>query len=323
MALREKKKMADRFPRKQALNSEVADLSWRSEDQSLVNRNLGQILESASYRLAHADEALLESDDMRGVRMLLEITKPQQILDAEGVKSTIIIFGGVNIIERGDAEERLAKVEAEVAVDPLNPGLQRQLRRCQNQLEFSCYYDAAREFTRLVSQGQQNGDHSHVVVTGGGPGVMEAANRGAFDAGGRSIGLSIKLPGEPEPNPYITPELCFQFNYFALRKFHFVMRSAAAVLFPGGFGTLDELFEVLTLRQTAIKSPMPVILFGKEFWSRLIDFDYLADCGLIRDEHLELFQFADTAEEAWSWIQAFDAERDPTCAAASDLPMAA
>ena len=323
MALREKKKMADRFPRKQALNSEVADLSWRSEDQSLVNRNLGQILESASYRLAHADEALLESDDMRGVRMLLEITKPQQILDAEGVKSTIIIFGGVNIIERGDAEERLAKVEAEVAVDPVNPGLQRQLRRCQNQLEFSCYYDAAREFTRLVSQGQQNGDHSHVVVTGGGPGVMEAANRGAFDAGGRSIGLSIKLPGEPEPNPYITPELCFQFNYFALRKFHFVMRSAAAVLFPGGFGTLDELFEVLTLRQTAIKSPMPVILFGKEFWSRLIDFDYLADCGLIRDEHLELFQFADTAEEAWSWIQAFDAERDPTCAAASDLPMAA
>ena len=323
MALREKKKMADRFPRKQALNSEVADLSWRSEDQSLVNRNLGQILESASYRLAHADEALLESDDMRGVRMLLEITKPQQILDAEGVKSTITIFGGVNIIERGDAEERLAKVEAEVAVDPVNPGLQRQLRLCQNQLEFSCYYDAAREFTRLVSQGQQNGDHSHVVVTGGGPGVMEAANRGAFDAGGRSIGLSIKLPGEPEPNPYITPELCFQFNYFALRKFHFVMRSAAAVLFPGGFGTLDELFEVLTLRQTAIKSPMPVILFGKEFWSRLIDFDYLADCGLIRDEHLELFQFADTAEEAWSWIQAFDAERDPTCAAASDLPMAA
>ena len=138
---------------------------------------------------------------------------------------------------------------------------------------------------------------------------MEAANRGAFDAGGRSIGLSIKLPGEPEPNPYVTPELCFQFNYFALRKIHFVMRSAAAVLFPGGFGTLDELFEVLTLRQTAIKRPMPVILFGREFWSRLIDFDYLADCGLIRDEHLALFEFADTPEEAWQWIRSFEAER--------------
>ena len=302
--------MADQFPRKQTLNTEAADLSWRSEDQSLVDQNLGKILESASYRLAHADGALLESEEMRGVRMLLEITKPQQILDAEGISSTIIVFGGVNIIERADAEERLAQVESAVAAAPESRALQRQLRRSRTQLEFSRYYDAAREFTRLVSQDQQNGHHSHVVVTGGGPGVMEAANRGAFDAGGRSIGLSIKLPGEPEPNPYITPELCFQFNYFALRKFHFVMRSAAAVLFPGGFGTLDELFEVLTLRQTAIKSPMPVILFGKEFWSRLIDFDYLADCGLIRDEHLDLFQFADTPEEAWSWIQAFEAERD-------------
>ncbi len=302
--------MADQFPRRQTLNTEAADLSWRSEDQSLVDQNLGKILESASYRLAHADGALLESEEMRGVRMLLEITKPQQILDAEGISSTIIIFGGVNIIERGDAEERLAKAESALATAPNSRTLQRQLRRSRTQLEFSRYYDAAREFTRLVSQDQQNGHHSHVVVTGGGPGVMEAANRGAFDAGGRSIGLSIKLPGEPEPNPYITPELCFQFNYFALRKFHFVMRSAAAVLFPGGFGTLDELFEVLTLRQTAIKSPMPVILFGKEFWSRLIDFDYLADCGLIRDEHLDLFQFADTPEEAWSWIQAFEAERD-------------
>jgi len=284
-------------------------MGWRSEDQSLVNDNLGQILNSASYRLAHADEALLESEEMRGVRMLLEITKPQQILDAEGVESTIIIFGGVNIIERSDAEQRLAEAEAAVAQAPLNPGLQRQLKRCRSQLDFSRYYEAAREFTRLVSQDQQDGHHSHVVVTGGGPGIMEAANRGAFDAGGRSIGLSIKLPGEPEPNPYVTPELCFQFNYFALRKFHFVMRSAAAVLFPGGFGTLDELFEVLTLRQTAIKRPMPVILFGREFWSRLIDFDYLADCGLIRDEHLDLFEFADTPEEAWQWIQSFEAER--------------
>ena len=327
MALSEKRKMADQFPCNQALNSNNGDLNWRSEDQELVDRNLGKILESASYRLAHADESLLESDEMRGVRMLLEITKPQQILEAEGIESTIIIFGGVNIIERADAEQRLAQAEAAVQAEPLNRGLQRQLHRSQKQLAFSRYYDAAREFTRLVAQDQQDGHHSHVVVTGGGPGVMEAANRGAFDAGGRSIGLSIKLPGEPEPNPYITPELCFQFNYFALRKFHFVMRSAAAVLFPGGFGTLDELFEVLTLRQTAIKSPMPVILFGKEFWSRLIDFDYLADCGLIRDDHLDLFHFADTPEEAWGLIRAFEQERaqeaDAAAGGADQLPMAA
>ena len=308
--------MADQFPRNQAVDQDVESLNWRSDDQALVDCNLGKILESTSYRLAHADESLLESDEMRGVRMLLEITKPQQILEAEGVQSTIIIFGGVNIIERAAAQERLARAEREAKADPANDALQRQLRRSQTQLTFSRYYDAAREFTRLVAVDQQRGHHSHVVVTGGGPGVMEAANRGAFDAGGRSIGLSIKLPGEPEPNPYITPELCFQFNYFALRKFHFVMRSAAAVLFPGGFGTLDELFEVLTLRQTAIKRAMPVILFGKDFWTRLIDFDYLADCGLIREEHLALFRFADTPEEAWELIQRFHQDRDQAADAA-------
>ena len=300
-------KMSDQFPGKESLGYGEAGVGWRSEDSALVDHNLAMILRSSSYRLAHADASLLESEDMRGVRMLLEITKTQQVLDAEAVDSTIIIFGGVNVVERSVAQKNLAQSEAAAADDPLNRSLQDQLRRSRTQLGFSRYYEAAREFTRLVAQDQQKGLHSHVVVTGGGPGIMEAANRGAFDAGGRSIGLSIKLPGEPEPNPYITPELCFQFNYFALRKFHFVMRSAAAVLFPGGFGTLDELFEVLTLRQTAIKSPMPVILFGKEFWSRLIDFDYLAECGLIRDEHRNLFQFAETAQEAWNLIQAFDA----------------
>ena len=323
MGLRERKEMANQFPRKasfdlspqqrgqsvnsQDSNSACAEATRRSEDERLVNENLSRILQSSSYQLAYADEELLSSAEMRGVRMLLEITKPQQILEAEGVESTIIIFGGVNIIERSAAEGRLAAAEAELARNPNSGLLQRQLRRSQTQLEFSRYYDAAREFSRLVSADQQAGHHNHVIVTGGGPGIMEAANRGAFDAGGRSIGLSIKLPGEPEPNPYISPELCFQFNYFALRKFHFVKRSAAAVLFPGGFGTLDELFEVLTLRQTAIKGQMPVILFGKDFWQRLIDFDYLADCGLIREEHLELVRFTDSAQEAWSWIQACEA----------------
>lgn len=304
--------MTDQFQRKGGLEADAAAQCLRSENPSLVERNLEKILESASYRLAHADDSLLESEEMRGVRMLLEITKPQQILDAEGIESTIIIFGGVNILEPAEAQDRVICAEAALASDPGNARLERQLHRCRQQLRFAPYYDAARVFARLVSEGQAKGDHAHVVVTGGGPGVMEAANRGAFDAGARSIGLSIKLPGEPEPNPYITPELCFQFNYFALRKIHFVMRSTAAVLFPGGFGTLDELFEVLTLRQTANKSPMPVILFGSEFWRRLIDFDYLADCGLIRDDHLDLFQFADTPEEAWSLIQAHGSMQQPS-----------
>jgi uncharacterized protein (TIGR00730 family) len=149
---------------------------------------------------------------------------------------------------------------------------------------------------------------SHVIVTGGGPGIMEAANRGAFEAGCRSVGLNISLPFEQHPNSYITPELCFQFNYFSIRKFHFVMRSVGAVLFPGGYGTLDELFELLTLRQVGTKSPMPIVLFGREFWERLIDFEFLAESGLISRDDLKLFHFADSAEEAWRHIQAGTSE---------------
>ncbi len=144
---------------------------------------------------------------------------------------------------------------------------------------------------------------SHVIVTGGGPGIMEAANRGAFDADCKSIGLNISIPNEQNPNPFITPGLCFKFNYFALRKIHFVMRSIAAVFFPGGFGTFDELFELLTLRQTGMKNNIPIILFGREYWSKAIDFQLLADSGLIADDHLKLFQYADTALEAWEIIK--------------------
>ena len=178
----------------------------------------------------------------------------------------------------------------------------------QHLVELSRFYDAALQFAYLASQhGQINDqqDHrcaSHVIVTGGGPGIMEAANRGAFEAGCRSIGLSITLPFEQHPNPYITPDLCFKFNYFSLRKFHFVMRSIGAILFPGGFGTLDELFELLTLRQVGTKGSMPIVLFGIDFWKRLIDFDYLAEMGVISDNDLELIHFSDSAKEAWDYI---------------------
>jgi hypothetical protein len=168
----------------------------------------------------------------------------------------------------------------------------------------SHYYQSAREFAKLASISNQNKNcNSHVIVTGGGPGIMEAANRGAYEANCKSIGLNISLPNEQIPNAFITPGLCFKFNYFALRKIHFVMRSVAAVLFPGGFGTLDELFELLTLSQTGMKAKIPIILFGREYWKKIINFEYLADLGLIEDEHLNLFEYADSSLEAWEIIK--------------------
>jgi uncharacterized protein (TIGR00730 family) len=173
-------------------------------------------------------------------------------------------------------------------------------------LDKSPYYDAAREFGRLVSTTCQTQHRcEYVVITGGGPGIMEAANRGAFDAGAKSIGLNITLPEEQVPNPYIAPDLCFQFHYFALRKMHFLLRAAALVVFPGGFGTLDELFDALTLRQTRRMQAIPIILFGREYWERVIDFQFLADEGVIADEHLDLLDYAETAQEAWEIISRF------------------
>ena len=175
-------------------------------------------------------------------------------------------------------------------------------------MEYSHFYDAARQFAKLVSiDNQCESQRDYVVITGGGPGIMEAANRGAFDVGCKSIGLNIKLPAEQQPNPFITPELCFQFKYFALRKFHFILRAAAVVLFPGGFGTLDEMFETLTLRQTHRMQPIPIILFGRDYWSRVIDFQFLADSGVIADRNLDLFTYAETPEEAWQQILDFHA----------------
>ena len=271
--------------------------------------NLDSILSSSTYRIAYEDQDLLNSNDMRGVRMLLEITKPDLHLETAGIESTIIVFGGARIVERSIAVETLKQAEQRLSEQPDSSRLKRALLHAQHLVELSRFYDAAREFACLASHhGQCNREQphdcsSHVIVTGGGPGIMEAANRGAFEAGCRSIGLNITLPFEQHPNPYITPDLCFKFNYFSLRKFHFVMRSIGAILFPGGFGTLDELFEVLTLRQVGTKGSMPIVLFGTEFWRRLVDFDYLAETGLIADEDLDLIHFSDSAEEAWDFIR--------------------
>jgi len=276
----------------------------RSDDPELVRKNLELIISSNNYQLAHEDRELLNSDEMRGVRMLLEINKPEKILEEQNILSTIIVFGGANLSDKSSIENRLELAKNSLTKDPSSSDLQRELTRLKNLQSISHYYDSAREFAKIVSrQNQKEHCNSHVIVTGGGPGIMEAANRGAFDADCKSIGLNISLPNEQHPNAYITPGLCFKFNYFALRKFHFVMRSVAAVFFPGGFGTFDELFELLTLRQTGMKTQIPIILFGRDYWSKVINFQFLSDHGLISDEHMNLFQYADSASEAWDIIK--------------------
>ena len=268
------------------------------------SKNLNLIINSDTYKLAYEDIGLLNRNEMRGVRMLLEITKPDLILEENKILSTIIIFGGASIKEESNIKEKIYNIKKLIKNNPKSFLLKRNLNRLENLLSISHYYQSAREFSKLASINNQNKKcNSHVIVTGGGPGIMEAANRGAFEANCKSIGLNISLPNEQIPNAFITPGLCFKFNYFALRKIHFVMRSIAAVFFPGGFGTLDELFEVLTLRQTGMKNKIPIILFGKEYWEKVINFKYLADLGLISDEHLNLFEYANTASEAWDIIK--------------------
>lgn len=268
--------------------------------------NLHAILNSTSYILAEQDPKLLARRELRPVRMQLELLKPELALVEHNVTSTIVVFGGTRIAEPAEAKRRLELARAELAVDPTDRRLQRNVARAERLLEKSCYYDAAREFARLVSSScQTNHKCEYVIVTGGGPGIMEAANRGAFDVGAKSIGLNITLPAEQLPNSYITPDLCFQFNYFALRKMHFLMRAQGLVVFPGGFGTLDELTDALTLRQTRRMQDIPIIMFGREYWQRVIDLQFLADEGVIEDIDLNLIQYADTPQEAWQLIEQF------------------
>jgi uncharacterized protein (TIGR00730 family) len=268
--------------------------------------NLEAILNSPSYRLAEQDTDLLAQPELRPVRMQLELLKPEMALSEQGVGSTIVVFGGTQIVEPAKAEAGLDAARAAAKANPDDPKLIRQVQRAQRVLAKSDYYNAAREFSRLVSSScQLDGHCDYVVVTGGGPGIMEAANRGAFDVRAKSIGLNITLPHEQVPNPYITPELCFQFHYFALRKMHFLMRAKALVIFPGGFGTLDELFDALTLRQTRRMQEIPIVLYGRKYWEQVIDFQFLADEGTIADEHLELIHYAESPQEAWEIIVKF------------------
>ena len=268
----------------------------------------------SAYKLAYTDTEFLLREQLRPVRMQLELLKPELVQRDLGVESTIVIFGSARILSGEDAAARLAEAQAGSDVPAV--------RRAEAALAMSHYYDEARRFGALVTERSRSLDTPIFVVTGGGPGIMEAGNRGAFDVGGKSIGLNIVLPHEQEPNAYITPELCFQFHYFALRKMHFLMRSIALVCFPGGFGTLDELFETMTLVQTGKSRKRPILLFGRPFWEKLINFEHLVDTGMIGAGDLGLFHYVETAEEAWALLAAhygFDATPTQTGEFADDI----
>jgi uncharacterized protein (TIGR00730 family) len=250
----------------------------------------------SSFRLAFADNAFLLRDELRPVRMQLELLKPELIQQEQDIRSTIVLFGSARISSPEDANAVLDAARA--------AGDAAAIARAEKAVGMSRYYEEARRFAAIVTTRSREHDTPIYVVTGGGPGIMEAGNRGAFEVGGKSIGLNIVLPLEQAPNAYITPQLCFQFHYFALRKMHFLMRSIAIVSFPGGFGTLDETFESLTLIQTGKSRKRPVLLFGKAFWTKLVDFDWLIDTGMISPGDVDLFHFVETAEEAWAVLDA-------------------
>ncbi len=271
-----------------------------------VAANRLAILESPSYLLAEIDVDFLKRKENRPLRMQLEMLKTETMLREHHIDATVVVFGGTQIMPREQAEAVLREAKLNVKNSPDDPKVARALQRAERIMAKSHFYDEAREFGRIVSSAKQTDGRPRLyIMTGGGPGVMEAANRGAFEAGAKSIGLNIDLPHEQEPNPYITPDLCFQFHYFAMRKFHFVLRAAALVVFPGGYGTLDELFDTLCLRQTRRMQQIPVILYSREYWDSIINFQQLADEGVIDDEDLKLIYYAETPEEAWTIIAKF------------------
>ncbi|MFN3823375.1 MAG: TIGR00730 family Rossman fold protein [Pseudorhodobacter sp.] len=242
-----------------------------------------------AYRLAFTDHDFMCREELRPVRLQLELLKPQLVMDERGIESTIVLFGGARIPEPAKKDSA----------------------RTETMAELSKFYEEARLFAyRMTERSMASYGRENVIVTGGGPGVMEAGNRGAHEAGGQSIGLNIVLPHEQAPNAYVTPDLCFNFHYFAIRKMHFLMRAKAICVFPGGFGTLDEMFETLTLIQTGRMKRVPFLLFGREFWERIVNWQALADAGTIAPEDLDLFTFVETAEEA---LAAIDGWREPGC----------
>jgi len=267
-------------------------------------KQVAEIMKSQSYQLLEENIAFIASEEARGIRLQLDYLRVESKLKEYGIEETIVVFGSARIIEYQSAVERLETVEEKLKKSTPSDGLMAELHAAERMVARSVWYDEARKLGRLIGKsGKGPKDCQVTLMTGGGPGIMEAANRGAFDVGAKSIGLNIELPHEQFPNPYITPDLCFQFHYFSIRKFHFLQRARALVVFPGGFGTLDELFEILTLTQTQKADPIPVILISESYWEKAINFAFLAEEGMIASRDLDIFFFAESAEGAWHQIK--------------------
>ena len=271
----------------------------------------GEPLEADAYRLAFADPEFMLRRETRGIRLQLEMLKPDLDQAAAGIEHTIVVFGSARFPAPEDAQAAMARAQA--------TGDSRAIALAERGLRNAHYYDLARQFARLVSQDSKNckPDERMTICTGGGPGIMEAATRGAHEVGAQSVALNIALPHEQSANPYVSPHLSFKFHYFAIRKMHFMMRAKALVAFPGGFGTLDELFEVITLVQTKKAKPVPIILFGTDYWKRLFNLDVLVEEGAISPEDLDLIQYVDDPQVAWNSIREFYGlgTSGPVCAA--------
>ena len=280
----------------------MGDIKPQNKDLDIAD-NVRKIMDSPTYRRADRDLDFLSKDELRSYRLQLEFLKPELQLEETGICHTIVVIGGARFVESKIAQHDVDMNRKALQDDPDNQDLKHKLAVVERILAKSHYYEIARQLGQVVGQSGQGAlDHRLVVVTGGGPGIMEAANRGAYEVGAKSVGLNITLPREQLPNPYVTPELCFQFRYFALRKMHFMLRAKALVVFPGGYGTLDELFDVLCLVQTDKVDPLPIILVGEEYWRHVFDVQYLVDEGAIAQEDVNLFMYAETADQIWNSI---------------------
>ncbi len=270
---------------------------------------------------AYEDTQFLKRDECRPIRLQLEFLKPDVLMRQHCIRSTIVLFGSARLPCPETAEKELQEAQEALAQDEQSPDLQQRVKRAKRRVQQSHYYKVAREFAALVSQccRSENGVYDYIMMTGGGGGIMEAGNRGAADVNAKSVGLNISLPYEQVPNLYLPDELQFEFHYFSIRKMHFLLRAKALCAFPGGYGTLDELFETLTLIQTGKIEPIPVLLFGKWFWERLINWDVMVEEELIDPEDLDIFQYCETPEEAWEIIQSFWQNRQKNQAKGQEL----
>ena len=282
----------------------------KKKKKMMMNRpdreRVRKLKDSPIYRKAYQDLDFLRREELRPVRLQLELLKPEMGMIEQQVVSTIVCFGSTRIKPRREAKKILREAERELAAKPRSRSAKHKVDAAKRLLAKSHYYEEARRFSRLVSAScQRDGKRSFVVTTGGGPGIMEAANRGAFEVGAKTAGLGISLPFEQEPNPFVSKELNFQFHYFAIRKLHFMLRAKAVVVFPGGYGTMDELFEALCLVQTGKEPHIPIILVGEEFWKSAINIPFLVKEGTIAPRDAKLVTYVETAEEAWDTIRRF------------------